>query len=375
MSAFKRVAVTSAALGVAAVTVYTVPVFKETRTGCYLAYHYPYDVLQKGTYNETAWRLGLGTLGGLGSAFALARGVGGAAGSSNPVLGIPKTALAMFTGMVTFSLTLQFTDYIVPPAHRATKFVMYALDGLVADVAGRSDGDLPIWEKRDGITRNDIERYVEHESARKKVVGETSNTTSGSLPVEDPIERLSKLDASGLEKELEKDTLSGNVRKRALEMHRQQLVSGLLKMRREQELLDQQIASKQRGMKQLGSGPQYDDMKESLENLHNQVKDLDNRKASLKETAARVHNASLNTLCEAEVFVKVHKLEELRERQLTMAQQARDSGSFDRMVLRKQLRAIDAEKYDLKKSAKDAFGVRISKKAASVEPWRHVLEL
>ncbi|GBG28294.1 Hypothetical Protein FCC1311_045172 [Hondaea fermentalgiana] len=372
--AARRAAVGLGVAGAAGAAVYWVPALKETRTGCYLAWNYPYDVLHKDTYSETSWRLALGGLSGLGAAIALTRGVGGAAGSKNPLLGIPKTALAMFTGMVTFSVTTQLTPYIMPPAHRMTKFVMYGIDGLMADIAGRYEGDLPLWEKQDGITRDDVERYVAKEAARKKEVG-TNSRAAGSLEVQDPMELIAKMDSSQLENELRKESLPADQRKRALERHRQELVSSLLRLRREQTLLEHQIDSKTRAIKKLGKGAQSQDLDDEVGELRKQIAKKDDAKATLKNKAEHFHHESLSGLCEAEVYVKVHRLEELRERQLLMAQQARDSGSFDRMVLRKELRALDVQKYDLKKNAKDAFGVRISKKAASVEPWRHVLEL
>jgi len=348
------------------------PFLPETRKGLLLAWRYPSEIVdERGTASETAWRLGVGTLSGIGASWAVVRGITSAA-SSNPLTGIPKALVATFSGFVTFSVVTQIApDYVIPVARRTTRLVLYTVDGLAADVkGGRDDANLaPLWERRDGITPEDVEKWMEREELRKEALKQTSQESNKNFV---KLENLSVEELEARIKEMKDQKSSSTRYKEALRVHRTLLVSSLLKHRRDQELVQAQLSSKKEASEKLQDITKHDYLGDEIQALEERIRSLDEEKKKLKEKAWEFHDSSLNSLCDAEVYVLVHRLEELRERQLMMARQAQEAGKFDSMVIKRQLQALDIEKGDLKKKTRETFGVNISNRAKAVTPWRTV---
>lgn len=327
------------------------------------------------------WRFAAATTVGVGTAGALIRGMRGK-GSSSALGGLgqlPRTAAALFGSIVSFSVTLHFAEVIVKSGVLASRVLAFTLDGLLADTVGRGDGDESLW-KREGLTVAAVSKFRENEAAvaaerqeqqvaAKAKAEETLETLEAKILAGEAKDDASEggggegqASAAGLELEL--------VEARA--QHRTLLVTKLLSMRREEALLETQLSSQREVARSVG-GSARERTQANVDALEGLAIDVEERKKALKRDCTRLHGTRLSRLCDDELFVVVKQLERMRTMQLQLARQAKEVGTADKLSIRKRLREMDVDKAELKRTAADVFGVRISARAKSVTSYKTVI--
>jgi len=345
----------AAGLGIA---VYILPMFGETRKGLYLAWNYPYADLYQGSASEMGWKIfvgGSGLFAGMFSVRAITMTKGG----------VFNTWLSAFAGVLTGKFCFDQSGNIVSAAHRVSKALSYGMDGFIADVVGRDNERMPVWERVDGLTVDVVAEYL---AARQKEA--TNEVERNKLHESAGVSNMKDLDLAAIESKIDSGQVANEILDDLKKRHKELLIKEITSLRQEQRRLERQLGEKMQIKSVMKSEQSLQRWKDDVQNTRDRLDTIDRRKAELKEKSLAYHDLKLTAVCNEELQVMIWRLSELRMSQYDLMSDAKISGGSSRLLLQREARKMDAEKHKLKMDAKTLFGVNISGRAKSAPSWK-----
>ena len=322
-------------------------VLPETKRGLTAGLLYPYGRLYKNSRENFFYRLGIsgfGFISGMGLALK-------ASPSLNPFVSTPTVLFGSACGIVTAKLCFEYHHYPIVLGTMSAKIITYGLDGLVADIVGRPEGQVSRWEE-DGIS---LESLLEARNDDEAHVLKTMKTTS---MVEDAWK-----DGTLIKSE------------KSLKYHKQLLIRKMVDLREQERIHLQNKVDAEDLIRliKLRNVPEYDGVKKRLEDISINLQDISKKKMEIKNRCLRIHGISLSKAIVADVAIAGTTLTEYRRTQLALAHDylAADSNA-EKSQLRAKIKQIDMKKLILKEKILKDHHVKLARHESAKRVESHL---
>ncbi len=334
---FARVAKSTSAATIGGIGIFSgvvaLGLLPESRRGMRAGYLYPYSYNYEGTFEETSWRVvvaGLGFSTGAGGAFKVVP-------SKNPLIAVPRIFFGFACGMVTAKLCYDYSHIPVIVGIKTTKIISYTLDGFLADVFGRSEGQVAKWEE-EGV---DLESLLEDRNDDEAQALKSMKT------------------ASMIEDAWNNGTLEESEKSR--ELHKTFLIRNLIDLREKEKQYEQRKADAENLMKQLRGTPEEDTGYERFQDACDNLSSIRDRKAMEKERCLEVHGLSLSKVILADIAIAAMDLTSHRREQLALASDYKlATDGPEKAKIRTKIKLIDVKKKALKHKIKKNYHFQLS---------------
>eukprot|EP00945_MAST-04E_sp_MAST-4E-sp1_P005351 g5351.t1 len=239
--------------------------------------------------------------------------------------------------MVTAKLCYDYSHIPVIVGIKTTKIISYTLDGFLADVFGRSEGQVAKWEE-EGV---DLESLLEDRNDDEAQALKSMKT------------------ASMIEDAWNNGTLEES--EKSIELHKTFLIRNLIDLREKEKQYEQRKADAENLMKQLRGTHEEDTGYERFQDACDNLSSIRDRKAMEKERCLEVHGLSLSKVILADIAIAAMDLTSHRREQLALASDYKlATDGPEKAKIRTKIKLIDMKKKALKHKIKKNYHFQLS---------------
>mmetsp|Transcript_9660 Transcript_9660/g.19350 ORF Transcript_9660/g.19350 Transcript_9660/m.19350 type:complete len:398 (+) Transcript_9660:117-1310(+) len=344
-SKYKGVAYIGLGTATAVVAVAVLPPFKGTREGFNAAVSGPRQPC------NPLWSWLFGAIGGYAAFQGTIANIT-KIGRDYPVLAGLRTPWALCGGVMGSSLCYHLTPVIMESTTKFSHIIAFTLDGLVADIVGRAEGQKPAWEKPDWGLGGKYEHVTSEDRELDRRMKETIQKTSGRPQTPPPPERGATLPPS----ERDASSVEGEEVKKEIRW----MCAQLMQLRNQEKAIRHTV--------RVASGAAREYLQaESRPKLGRIARE----KQMLKDSARQLYNVSLGKRTEQVVVEAARDLQILRFKQLALAREMYEGCRAERKnAIMSEISALDHEKAKLKHHVNKSYGIKISRKCHNVMRWK-----